>query len=250
MDQENSVTAAISELQELERQRVADEAKKKQRERIESEKARALQPAEQECARRLAEEETRKRFVHDLRRRNAEVDAQIAALKAELAAVQAARQEIRLRLLAGYPTRITEIKSSRLGLKLACALAAGSAMTLLGVYSLSPLEPPANRSESERFERRDEASRGEQPDAEYPIVETEFNSVGRLPVPRPDKEERETPSSKKKNDKSQKHSNPRPEKINKTKPSSDILSDLDECGDDPTCGLPVTKNKRGIKRKQ
>jgi len=248
MDQENSVVVAISELRKIEQQRIADEAKAKERERIEREKAQALRQAEQDRARRLAEEETRKRFALDLQRRDAEADAQIASLKAELAAVQAARQEIRLRLLAGYPTRIADIKSSRSRLKFLCALAVGSAMTLLGVHFLSPSDSQTNRNESEHSEQRDESNRVERPDTVYPIVRTDIHSDAHLPAPRPDKVQPETPAPKKYNDKSGKRPKQRRDKIKDTKTTGDILNDLEECGDDPTCGLPLIKDKRRIVR--
>lgn len=248
MDQENSVVIAISELQKLEQQRLAQEAQAKERERIECERAQARKRAEQERARRLAESEAREKIAFDLRRRNVELDTQVAALRSELAAVQAARQEIRLRLLAGYPTQITEIRSSRLGLKLVGAVVVGSAITLLAVYFLSPTHPSTVESEFEHSKPREESIRVEQKAAAFSINKTDKTANGRPDEPRTGRAQGETIPLQKVKSKPRDNSRPRPGKPKDSKKSGDLLGDLDNCGDDPTCGLPVAKDKQSNSR--
>jgi hypothetical protein len=102
-ESENSVMVALKELCSLENERVADEAAQAEeaaRLEAEGEEARRLEEQRRAEEQARVEAETRARVEAELKRRDQEAEERMAALRLELAAVQADREVIEMEMLA------------------------------------------------------------------------------------------------------------------------------------------------------
>jgi hypothetical protein len=226
---ENSVMAALAALCRLEDERVAEQAAAAEQRQIEIEEARRLE--EQERARQAArvETEARARVEAELRRRDAEAEGRIAALRAELSAVQASREATLMELLARQ--QIQPARRSRPVFGIAALVAVAVALVIGGAAFL--------RSGDGRAAEPGAVAPVIDLAAPTPAVETNAEPEPVVAVAVPDEP---APVVDAKPGKGAGVKRPgkgvRGAKADTAAkpPKDDDLGSLDKCGDDPLCG--------------
>lgn len=239
MTQEKSLTAALSELQTLEENRLAEEQREAE---LKSQPEQLALAAECAGKKRVSELKRCERNQADVSERNLEVETRIAALQSELAAVQLAREEIRLRLLASVQTSNTGQHPSLLRWKLACFLALFTTLTLLVLHWVSAGDSPTDTKTTERIEsiQTDKYAKEDPLNSSEAVHKIEKS----IEPPRNLHSDREPIFSNKPVSKPKTSTKHRDHSLKKPFSADDILSDLDSCEDDPTCGLSGKEMER------
>ncbi len=257
---DDSVLCALDELRELESARLQEQAERQQQLHAEAEArlAEEQRQAEEQRAQQVAEAEARLRMDAEIQRRDAEAEARIAALRAELRAVQCSREAFHRDFLESrsreYDPDTSAWRAARkwkLAFATACTAVAALGLLLMvdGTGSSAPPSPrpipdPAPASASplepvEVFGTVEPAAPIASRDAADPAPET-----SRLVRRSPTKNRQGVRASR---------GNELPTKagLRSGGPGRE-LGEIDECGDDPTCGIEIADSpgKRGGDRRR
>lgn len=230
-NQDTSLLFCLGELRKLEEERIAGEAKARvEAERLEAERAARAQ-MEEEQRRRIVEAEAKLRVQADVAARDAEAAQRLAALRAELAAVQSEREVLRARFVeATLPVVAEDRRRAARGWGFAFGAASAVAAGLAALLVMQDPAPVALAPAP--------ASRVEPPVArvvDAPVVES-APVVEPAPEPEPVAAVAQT-----------KVRRPRPPRDTTRNNTREILSEIDECGDDPTCGIDVDETPRRLR---
>jgi hypothetical protein len=221
----NSLLFCLDELKKLEHERIdAEQRARTERERAEADRLAAAAAAEEHRA-RVAAEEARLRVAADIAARDAEAERRLASLRNELTAVQTEREVLRARFVdvatelpsAAAEDRRRAARGWGIAFGVASAVAAGLAVMLVYQDPTPPVVAPA----VEMPIASTQVTTVEPPAAPVapvaaPVVAEPAPAPVAVASPRP----------------------PRPVRpVRPVRPRPDILSNIDNCGDDLICGL-------------
>lgn len=141
--EDTSVMMALSELESIERARIADERRRAEdSKRAEQARAAAAREAEQHAS-RVAEAEARVRVERDLQARDADAERRLEAMRRELAAIQEERERLHDRVAVGALEASAMAEPPRRGLPRGLGLVFGSAGLVAGGLALLVALTPA-----------------------------------------------------------------------------------------------------------
>jgi hypothetical protein len=227
---DDSVMQALSELRSMEEERAREQALAARRMPAERARAEARQQAEQDHAHKVVEVEARMRVEAELRRRDAEAEARIDALRAELNAVQSARDSLRLQILERGAAIPPERASTARGWQTAFWLAFAATFALAGLLflkSTTSVERPIAPSISRSFSAENvKVATSRSPEAAQKAFLPAAPSTSVPKISDAASAKASLPNTKK-----------RPTKAKQANGAgSDGLDKIDKCGNDPTCG--------------
>ncbi|MBI2895661.1 MAG: hypothetical protein HYY06_19040 [Deltaproteobacteria bacterium] len=226
--QGDSVMFALGELRRLESERMAEEAAMAARRRAEEAEERAAADRASEEARRAEEEEDRRRAESEAREKDADAARRIEMLRLELAAVSAERERLRERYLEAGAGAYVDTRA-RTNRRAWIALLGFTTISMAGLAIVlatrPPLPPPPEPASLE--------APALAPSTVQDVAEHDERPAIALPSPDP------APGQ------AASHTRPRPAHGAKVRPPAappakrppDLLRDLCEDSEDPTCGM-------------
>jgi len=145
MSEANSVMTALSELEQIESQRIrAEQARAEDARRDAAAKAARAREAEAH-ARQVAEAEARLRVDSELAARDADAERRLDAMRRELAAIQEERARLHDRVATSVLAAAAEVQSPRRGVTRGAGILLGAAGLVAGglalVFALTPPAP-------------------------------------------------------------------------------------------------------------